>query len=319
VVAFEGGLGKGVFAGSGGPITAIADTSGPFRSDGFGNFPLINAAGTVTFIATLKTGTMGVFAGSGGPVTTIVDTTGPFNGFIQAPSSINDSGTVAFVGTMRSGESGVFTGKGGPITTIADTSGAFSAFWGGTGSINNTGMVAFAAFLKTGEEGIFAGDGAKITTIVDTTGPFLRFGPHPSINNLGMIAFDGVLRAGSEGIFTGPNPVGDKVIAIGDSLFGSDVETILFGAEGLNDAGQVAFLAGLRDGRLVVARADPFVVPEPMSLSLCLLGATYLVLINRTMSFGDKGRLCRKRGDCQVPVSVRPRILHRQRERASNR
>jgi hypothetical protein len=283
-VAFRDAAGQGVFAGSGGPITTIADTSGPFRPAGFGGFPSINKAGTVTFFASPKAGGSGIFAGSGGPIVTIADTTGRFSSFFGAPSTINDAGTVAFLAALRSGGSGVFTGSGGSITTIADTSGPYSGFFGGTASINNAGMVVFLAALSTGQQGIFAGDGTKTTTIADTTGPFSGFGADPSINNLGMIAFDGFLRTGGEGIFTGPDPASDKVIAIGDSLFGSNVTALLFGPEGLNDAGEVAFLAELGDGRIAIARADPTVVPEPIPFSLCLWGAAGLILISRRMN-----------------------------------
>jgi hypothetical protein len=281
VVAFVSVAGvQGEFVGSGGPITTIANTGGPFS--GFGGFPSINGAGAVTFFANLKTGGSGVFVGSGGPVTTIADTGGLFTGFFGAPSTINDAGTVAFLGLLRAGGFGVFTGNGGPITTIADISGPFSGFFGGTASINNAGMVAFLATLKAGGQGIFAGDGTQTGTIADTSGPYSGFGADPSINNGGMVAFEGFLDTGGDGIFTGPDPAANKVLAVGDSLFGSTVTTLLLGPEGLNDAGQVAFLAVLADGRIAIVRADPVAVPAPNTLLMGLLGVGGLLVINRT-------------------------------------
>ncbi len=66
-VAFRANLdagGQGIFTGSGGPVTTIADTSGPFLL--FDPLPSINAAGTVTFVAALPGGGQGIFTGSGG-------------------------------------------------------------------------------------------------------------------------------------------------------------------------------------------------------------------------------------------------------------
>jgi PEP-CTERM motif len=84
-----------------------------------------------------------------------------------------------------------------------------------------------------------------------------------------MVAFLATLDAGGVGVFTGSHPVGDLVIATGDSLFGSPVTSLAsFSPDGLNDIGQVAFGATLADGRQVIVRADPVAVPEPSTLIL---------------------------------------------------
>jgi hypothetical protein len=70
------------------------------------------------------------------------------------------------------------------------------------------------------------------------------------------VAFLGYPDAGGQGIFTGPDPVADKVIRTGDPLFGSTVTAVNF-EHGLNDAGQIVFLAELADGTRGVFRADP--------------------------------------------------------------
>jgi hypothetical protein len=87
-----------------------------------------------------------------------------------------------------------------------------------------------------------------------------------------------------ENVASRQSPVPDKVIAIGDPLFGSTVTGFLLDPEGLNDAGQVAFLAQLADGRIAIARADPTEVPEPMPLSLRLLGVAGLIVTKNRMS-----------------------------------
>ncbi len=234
-------------------FTKIADNSA-FSA------PSINNEGTVTFSAN------GIFTGSGGAITTIAAGGGSFSSIPDQTPSINDRGTVAFSAELASGVKGIFTGSGGVITPIADTNGPFSGFFGFP-TINNAGTVAFYAGLDAGGSGIFTSDGTLTTTIADTSDPFSSFGA-PSINNLGAVAFLADLNAGGRGIFTGPDPVADKVIAVGDSLLGSTATGIAesFSTRGLNDSGQIVFIAFLADGTTGIYRADP--VPSVLEVNL---------------------------------------------------
>jgi hypothetical protein len=270
----DGPLGIGVFSGSGGPLTTIALSSTDFRPV---SRPAINDAGTVSFQAALGERGSTILAGSGGPIATIADISGPFRDFPDADPAINNEGLVAFFATLDEGSSGIFTRRSGPVTTIVDTSGAFNGFLTHP-SVNDAGMVAFMAALAAGGNGIFTGDGSTITRIADTGGPFGAF-LFASINSAGIVAFQGFLDTGGEGIFTGPDPDADKVIGIDDELFGFSVRSLLFGPHGINDIGQIAFLAGLASGRTVVVRADPAVtiIPEPSTVNLLALGTLGLI------------------------------------------
>ena len=64
----------------------------------------------------------------------------------------------------------------------------------------------------------------------------------------------------------------DRVIATGDSLFGSIVTSITFTTPGLNNLGQIAFRADLADGTTGIFRADIQTDPIPEPTTIALLG-----------------------------------------------
>jgi hypothetical protein len=113
---------EAIFAGNGGPLTTIADTSGPFI--GFRG-PSINDSDTVAFTGFFEAHAAAILTGNGGPLTTIADTSGPFSGFFfERGPSINNTGTVASIARLDGVlESVIFTGSGGPTTILYDESG----------------------------------------------------------------------------------------------------------------------------------------------------------------------------------------------------
>ena len=322
-VAFLANLNTGdsvVFVGSGGPLTAVAESAGHFRLLGFPifldlqkathGFPSINGLGQVSFGATRLDGVSGVFAGvdgaipiidnsvgfafdgnpfssgsgsltaveatiaianrprqaivvgNGGPLTRIADTSLTFS-VLDADPRINGSGQVVFHGIRRDGSEGIFVGNGGPLTTIADTSGPFASF-SDAPAISDTGQVLFQATLKASSAtpqvpGLFLSSAGSVNAVAVATGPFVSFGFAPALNARGQIAFLGTTRSGQIGIFSGTDPKDDRVIAIGDRLDGSSVFdlSVLSFRTGLNNNGQIAFIAQLADGRTGVYRADP--------------------------------------------------------------
>jgi len=279
-VAFYAFLGPGetgIFTASGGTITTIADTSGLFSQIGNGapSNPAINDQGTVVFRASLRSGGEGIFISSGGVINTIADTNGPFSDFFYAASpAINNEGTVVFSAALDNGNEGIFASSGGAITTIAETSGPFSCF-GGFPLINNRGTLAFSAPLDTGSCGVVTSRNGVVTTIADTSGLFSFVGPY-GINEEGTVALFAQLDAGGEGFFISSGAVTNKVIAIGDILFGSPVTSLYGITNGLNNSGQLSFYAELADGTEGIFRADPEPqpVPEPASvLGLLTAGA----------------------------------------------
>ena len=135
--------------------------------------------------------------------------------------------------------------------------------------LNDAGTAAFQRSFfdeATQEfvEEIVTGNGGPLTTVADTRDEFAFFGFRPpSINNDGEVAFHATLDDGTSGIFVGSDPIADRVIATGDTLEGSTVQNLTFCEEGLNDSGELAFVAQLEDAdtpdgfRMAVFRATP--------------------------------------------------------------
>ena len=185
---------------------------------------------------------------------------------------INNVGTVTYIhdNTVGNGESTIVTNDGTNKTVIADTTGIprlsnFIEIGSSEGgfSLNNKGTVAFytVTYDATGAgvgNAILTSNGTTRTTIADVSGSFSSLST-PSINDLGTVVFLASLNQGGQGIFTGPDSVRDKVITTGDSLSGSTVTSLSFGrgSKGLNNSGQVAFLAQLANGTSGIFRADP--------------------------------------------------------------
>lgn len=258
VVAFLASLktgGKGIFTSDGRHLTKIADTKNRFSW--FSGTPSINNASNVAFWAALKNGGEGIFTGNGRNLTKIADTKDSFRGL--ASPWINNRGIVVFRAAREGGDSGIFTANGNGILKIADRSDSFS--WFAHPCINNADSVAFVAYPTAGGYGIFAGNGRQIINIADTYTGFSQFAS-PSVNDGLAIAFKANLD-GDQAIFMATGSTLNKVIAVGDCLFGSKVSSLVFSSGGFNNAGQIAFYACLADGTSGIFRADPVILYTP--------------------------------------------------------
>jgi hypothetical protein len=174
-----------------------------------------------------------------------------FGGNDSRPS-INNLGEIAFDETIQPNfDSGIFAGRAGTFRTIAAPD---PNVFVEKPMFNDGGTAAFYRSFTdvTGQfvTAIVTGNGGPLTTVADTTGPFGSFGFRPpSINNNGDVAFLANLDdfPPTTGIFVGPRVVQDRVIETGDKLDGAIVRGLTFCEEGLNDVGQLAFIADLAD------------------------------------------------------------------------
>jgi hypothetical protein len=247
------GGGQGVFLLRDGCLQTVADTHGPFASIGpFG--PTMNEAGMVAFRADLAPGVSGIFAGDGAAVATVADGEGPWSRFHGLPV-ITGNGTVVFRTDRKDGIQGIYAGRGGSIRTVAETGDLFETL-GRFPSANEHGTVAFAATLRVGGERLFRADEDRVTPIVETDDAF-ETSRGAMITNARAVVRIATPRGGTLGLFSGPDPVADRILAIGDPLLGSTVAELGSNPVSVNAAGQVAISATLTDGRQIIVRADP--------------------------------------------------------------
>ena len=243
-------------------LVTIASTAGAF--DAFGFDTQLNNSGEVAFTGQLDGGNRGLFSGAGGPVTThyldttpvVVDgaPTDLFGGNFGRPA-INTDGELAFFDFVEPDFSqGIFAGSEGVFRTLGPNEpdrqyrdpnlnalgvGAFE-----TSFADDSGQ--FVTAIVTSDEG-------ALSTVADTTNGYGAFGFYaPAINTQGRVAFEGLLTDfTTDGVFTGPNPKKDAIITSSDKLDGARIisTSIALCAEGLNDAGEVAFIVDLEDNR----------------------------------------------------------------------
>jgi hypothetical protein len=266
-----------ILLGDGKKLITIATTSKQFNFFGFDTS--VNDSGEVAFKAELDPGfdfDEGLFSGSGGKITThylssidvsLDDEQVRFGGNDSRPA-INNAGDIAFDESIQPNfDPGIFVGQERVFRTIAAPASDGSRSFGEP-VLNDGGTAAFETSFFD-ESGLFVtaivtGSGGPLTTVADTNGPFGFFGFRPpSINDGGEVAFQAILDDfQTTGVFVGPDATADRVIATGDMLDGATVSSLSFCEEGLNDSGEVAFVATLDEldgsgSRTAVFRASP--------------------------------------------------------------
>ena len=252
-----------ILRGDGTVTTTIAETSGQRR--GFatlGRETSINDAGEVAFDGQLGSGARGLFSGTDGVTTTThylnteevsVDGGDATFSATGGRPSINNLGDIAFLDEIQGTfDRDVFRGQEESFTTISASNPPASSLT--VPLLNDGGTVAWeTSFVEeTGLAGrrIVTGNGVGTdTTVVDSSGAFNIFHAY-ALNNTGAVAFSATLdddNLGIPSIYVGPNPKKDRVIGPGDKLDGGTVVGLNFCEEGLNDSGQLAFVAEIED------------------------------------------------------------------------
>jgi PEP-CTERM motif len=265
--AYNAGGGRGIFTFKDQTLTTIADTRDPAFSAVFR--PRVNNDGTVVFVGNQSgSGTQGLYTGSGDRLNLIADTNTFSPGPFALYPAINNRGVVAFTGTIPGQGPAIFTSDGTTLSPLYST--APFDFPSSSG-INDAGRVVFLGSFGPGTSGVATGDGGPITIIGERTDGITDFIAAPVINNNGEVAY-----AAGLGIYTGPDRDADRVLQVGDTIFGQPVRGLGLGqGQGLNDGGQLTFIVRVPNpfggfDQDVIIRADPTVtaVPEPSALAL---------------------------------------------------
>lgn len=246
---------QGVLVVREGRMSAMADTTSSFACIG----PLgptmsatANDQGAVAFRADMKSGGHGVFTATDGSIITVADSR-LFREFHGLPV-INSQGTVVFRADREEGQ-GIYASSGGALHTIADTSHLFEHL-GSFPFVNDAGTVVFSATLKTGRAGIWAVTGSKMTPVAQADDSFESF-RGALINNAGTVIFYATPRGGQLGIYARSDASAERLLAIGDPLFGSTVADFALNPVSVNHVDQVAIRVRLANQRQVIVRADP--------------------------------------------------------------
>jgi T5SS/PEP-CTERM-associated repeat protein len=244
--------GEGVFRGSGGPLTQIARGGQP-PPDGDGRLlefnlsPHLNASGEVAFVATLAGSSGGIgdavlLIGGGGPLREIAqvgqlapDGSGSFASFL--PPMMSGSGPAVFTGILT----------------------------GTSGSMEDNAVIYLAA------DGALTQVAREGQTVPDGNGTFQALLLPPSLNRVGQVLIvDGLddTSGGAtddSGVFLANGIDMLQVAREGDSLADSTITGIVQtvhgvnGRSSINDAGQIAYMAELANGRQAIVR---FTIPD---------------------------------------------------------
>ncbi len=286
---------SGIFrSDSGSALTAIARAGQSAPGAGSGTFsslgdPVLNASGQTAFLSTITggTNTEGIFRSDSGSALTAIARIGDsapgagggtFSNFSSAPL-LNASGQTAFVSTITGGSNtqGIFrSDSGSTLTAIARAGQSAPGAGGGTFSglgapvLNASGQTAFVASItgSTSTQGIFRSDSGSALTAIALRGQnapgagdgtFGSLGT-PVLNASGQTAFSSSITGGTStsGLFLADGRDTVTVQLQGASLAGKTVSTLnTLSRDGLNDFGQVAYLATFTDGTAGIFRYTP--------------------------------------------------------------
>jgi hypothetical protein len=274
------------FTSNGGVMAAVADPSDP-PSLGTSSFmgPPVISGQNIGFVAgRVPFSNPGLFVKGPDGFTTISQVGNPapngsFNAFLDYSLSNHDMSFRAYFDSY--GREGIFVGNGGPVTKVVASgepapTGVFTSFR--RPGIADGQVVFWAAYDGATQEGIFSEAGGILTTVAKngdvapSGGTFTGFQTDeftgPSIIG-DSIAFQASTSSGT-GVYLSTSNQLTTVLSTGQPLFGSTIQSLLFGSYGLNTSGSgsLVFRYTLADGRFGVAMAT--LVPEPSAHWLAL-------------------------------------------------
>jgi hypothetical protein len=268
-----------------GTISRLADKAGPFS--GFGSFasPPAGSAAPVVFSALLdNTFSSGIYNGPD-PVANRLD-----NPSLQPSAELlgmGPDGSPRFRAAKPTGgdRNQIYKGPNPQTDLVLDLSN-FSDISQYTE--NARGDVLFAA-SHNGIFGLYNGPDPLANRVADTTTTL--WGMSGFLNDNGQMVIFGQAGAGAiPALYAGTNPATDRILGVGDPLFGSTLQSIGFDLadqEAFNNRGELAFGYTLADGHTGIAVVT---VPEPATLAALSLCALPIIGARRRWTSGAAGR-----------------------------
>ncbi len=296
-VAFWQSLGAnehGLFVGDGGPLATIADTLGSFASIDLGSsmvVPSINDSGAVPFVAAPEANpgrATGVYVGNGITTTPLYDEAGTGLRSFNAWPRINDAGQVAFWGySLTSG--GLYVGTGPSLSRRFDHSSNWCTSIVHQG-LDGSGRVPLEFTTRPSCVDITIElRGPAGTAQVASTSPLPPHYGSLALSEGGRMALVITPGNGQSAIHLKTPSGFQRIVGLGDALFGSIVTRLWLGSNGINDLGEVAFRYQLSNAREGYARTE---VPEPAAPLSLAIGIVFLSSVRRgrTRSAGTEPR-----------------------------
>jgi len=221
----------------------------------------INAAGDVAFMSGLADGSTGIFLSTNNRKV-ITRARAAASAVRFGPPLVSDAGTIIFA--QGNGASGFYTelvtiDAKGRRRLITDGAGPYDRV--GLSSVNANEEITFDAHGRSdafdAAPRLVHTTGATLTELV-TPGNGFRDVAFGSVTTTGALAFSASPYGRPEfayGIYTGSDPIADAVVVGGDVFDGGIPQTVWF-SQGLNERGQIAFIALYYD-HAAIYRADP--------------------------------------------------------------
>jgi hypothetical protein len=204
---------------------------------------------------------------------------------------MNDSQVVAFVAkrpdpsSPQGGRIGIYRGSLTPL--VEDGNAVVNNVGLNRPVINNNGTVAFYGSTNAGTVLLKTDDGVNFTTVGGPLGNGLSEFGNFAINDAGTVAYR---RANSTyaGIFTGPDIVNNKVIATGDTLDTLTVDLVFMWSEGINNGGQIAFWALLKDSSNQIVKSGVYRANPSCATPATDISASVAVTIQGPLKLNKK-------------------------------
>ena len=252
-LAFLAGSGsaRGIYKGSGGALTLIADTTFGGQTRLFDETgchgPSINDAGDVAFYASVPSAALdGIYVGNGGAVATVADSSGAFAMFSAGSAKpyvmINESGDIPFAARFDAGGSqALYVGDTTGVSPLYNSGNSSWVTYENGPSINDAGSVAFFALTSNfSSDGLFVGNGGTAAQRFDRNSAWCSLSLETGINSLGSASYAGEL---------GTSCVGDTLIYLASAsgsapLVSGPVVPFWFDPPSFNNNGRMAFNGG---------------------------------------------------------------------------